>query len=358
MFIETMNEEHKRLLDIELEDSFNLVKSVNQYKDIDLLTAVGHNYADEFKNLISFGGENIKFCSECLVGIKIIKHKDYTEGFGCIEYIIYNTNAWFPTFQAIGFVQGSFFTNGKKNVLNYEKPCKIMFFDKKTTNLNHYKQEDYITVTPVITFIGTPNGVGKIIFYDGTEIRSDFHNFKPKPNAHYIKTMKNGEVKYGKCDNDGKFNESSEKPSKASGSKASGSNASNQQSPRKFTVNQQIKVNNISGKIEIINTDGTYNILYDDGTKDTNINENNINENNINENNINENTDKPKVSENLLSKYGTPAALGIGAAALGLGAYHLVKSKKKRKSKNSSPSKKQKRSSNKRSSRHRSRGRK
>ena len=112
-------------------------------------------------------------------------------------------------------------------------------------------------------------------------------------------------------------------------------------SSNKFTVDQEVKYDNKKCKISKVH-DNTkkYDINCDDGSENTNVDE-----------------DKISLYDSVLSKYGTTAALGLSAAALGIGAYHLLKSKKKRKSKDPSP-KKQKRSSKKRSSRHRSRGRK
>jgi hypothetical protein len=112
-------------------------------------------------------------------------------------------------------------------------------------------------------------------------------------------------------------------------------------SSNKFTVDQEVKYDNKKCKISKVH-DNTkkYDINCDDGSENTNVDE-----------------DKISLYDSFLSNYGTTAALGVSAAALGIGAYHLLKSKKKRKSKDSSP-KKQKRSSKKRSSRHRSRGRK
>ncbi len=132
---------------------------------------------------------------------------------------------------------------------------------------------------------------------------------------------------------------------------SNGANSTVNGSSNKFTVDQEVKHDNKKCSItKVYKNTKKYDIKYDDGSVKTNVDESEIS--------IVDTTPPPPEKNSFLSNYGTTAALGLSAAALGIGAYHLLKTKKKRKSKNSSPSKKQKRSSKKRSSRHRSRGRK
>jgi hypothetical protein len=132
---------------------------------------------------------------------------------------------------------------------------------------------------------------------------------------------------------------------------SNGANSTVNGSSNKFTVDQEVKHDNKKCSItKVYKNTKKYDIKYDDGSVKTNVDESEIS--------IVDTTPPPPEKDSFLSNYGTTAALGLSAAALGIGAYHLLKTKKKRKSKNSSPSKKQKRSSKKRSSRHRSRGRK
>jgi hypothetical protein len=102
-------------------------------------------------------------------------------------------------------------------------------------------------------------------------------------------------------------------------------------SPAKFTVGQEVKYDNKKCSIKKVHENTKkYDIKCDDGSEKTNVDESEIS--------IVETITPSADTSSFLSTYGTTAALGVGAAAIGLGAYHLLKSKKKDKSKDSSSS--------------------
>ena len=122
---------------------------------------------------------------------------------------------------------------------------------------------------------------------------------------------------------------------------SNGANSTVNGSSNKFTVDQEVKHDNKKCSItKVYKNTKKYDIKYDDGSVKTNVDESEIS--------IVDTTPPPPEKNSFLSNYGTTAALGVGAAAIGIGAYHLLKTKKKRKPKNSSSSSSSSKKSNKR----------